>query len=150
MRGARNSNVYQRKAIGFLMFAFCFSCSFSTKENANDGDIVNANLAGWTVTISGKVGFPEKGGQIIIQEIKNNASGWQDTITLKSDYSFSKKVPISQPGYYKINFFNAKRNWIVIIAKLKHYRTKKSSALLKTKRNIVFTKKVYYNSIVSE
>ena len=55
--------------------------------------------------MSGKVGFPQN-GQIIIQEIKNGALGWQDTVMLKSNYTFSKKVNLSEPGYYKINFFN--------------------------------------------
>ena len=59
----------------------------------------------WEVTISGKVGFPQQ-GQITIQEIKNGALGWSDTVKLKSNYTFSKKIKISQPGYYKITFFN--------------------------------------------
>ena len=84
-------------ALGLLLFVFCFSCSFSTKEESEG--------PGWTVVISGKVGFPQN-GQILIQEIKNGALGWQDTVMLKSNYTFSKKVNISQPGYYKVNFFN--------------------------------------------
>jgi peroxiredoxin len=93
------------KAIGrkatlcFLLFLFCFSCSFSTKEDGGSGS------AGWSITVSGKVGFPQQ-GQIIIQEIKNGALGWQDTVTLTKNYTFSKKINVSQPGYYKINFFN--------------------------------------------
>lgn len=88
----------------FLLFVFCLSCSFSTKEEAGDG--------GWTVTISGKVGFPQN-GQIVVQEIKNGAVGWQDTVTLKGNYTYSKKVPLSQPGYYRINFYN--RQFIDVI-----------------------------------
>jgi peroxiredoxin len=84
-------------ALSLLLFVFCFSCSFSTKEEAGG--------PGWTVVVTGKVGFPQS-GQIIVQEIKNGALGWQDTVALKSNYTFSKKVNISQPGYYKINFFN--------------------------------------------
>jgi peroxiredoxin len=84
-------------ALGLLLFVFCISCSFSTKEESGG--------PGWTVVVSGKVGFPQN-GQILIQEIKNGALGWQDTVMLKSNYTFSKKVNISQPGYYKINFFN--------------------------------------------
>ncbi len=84
-------------ALSLLLFVFCFSCSFSTKEESGG--------PGWTVVITGKVGFPQS-GQIMIQEIKNGALGWQDTVMLKSNYTFSKKVNISQPGYYKINFFN--------------------------------------------
>jgi peroxiredoxin len=106
MEMAVKGNIYKRKFVGFLVFAICFSCSFSPKETADDNGTANVPSAGWSVIISGKVGFPEKGGQILIQEIKNNALGWQDTITLKSDYTFSKKIPLTQPGYYKINFYN--------------------------------------------
>ncbi|MEO8472695.1 MAG: TlpA disulfide reductase family protein [Chryseolinea sp.] len=93
-----------RGLASFLLFAFCFSCSFGTKESAGETMTPEAQ-GGWTVTVSGKVGYPEK-GQIIIQEVRNNALGWQDTINVKSDNTYSKKVPISQPGYYKINFYN--------------------------------------------
>jgi peroxiredoxin len=83
----------------FLLFAFCISCSSASKEDPN------ANAEGWEVTVSGKVGFPQQ-GQITIQEIKNGALGWQDTVKLKSNYTYSKKVKLTQPGYYKITFFN--------------------------------------------
>jgi len=82
-------------AFGLLVLAFCFSCSSTSKEDAGT----------WTVTISGKVGFPAQ-GQILIQEIKNGAFGWQDTIKLKSNYAYSKVIKLSEPGYYKLNFFN--------------------------------------------
>jgi len=87
-----------------LLFMFCFSCSFSTKEDAGGND--------WTVTINGKVGFPQK-GQILVQEIKDGAVGWQDTIGLRGNYTFSKKIPLKQPGYYRINFYN--RQFIDVI-----------------------------------
>jgi peroxiredoxin len=83
----------------FLLFAFCFSCSSASKEDPK------TNADTWEVTVSGKVGFPQQ-GQITIQEIKNGALGWQDTVKLKSNYTYSKKVKLSQPGYYKITFFN--------------------------------------------
>lgn len=97
-----HSKLFARKfgrkiTLCLLLFLFCFSCSFSTKEEGGS--------AGWTIVVSGKVGFPQN-GQIIIQEIKNGAVGWQDTVMLKSNYTFSKKVNLSEPGYYKVNFFN--------------------------------------------
>lgn len=60
---------------------------------------------GWEVIISGKVGFPQQ-GTISIMELTRNGNGWQDTIKLKSNYTFSKKVRLTEPGYYKINFYN--------------------------------------------
>jgi peroxiredoxin len=83
----------------FLLFAFCFSCSSASKEDAD------SNTDTWEVTVSGKVGFPQQ-GQIVIQEIKNGALGWQDTVQLKSNYTYSKRIKLSEPGYYKITFFN--------------------------------------------
>lgn len=44
--------INRKTAFCFLLFAFCFSCSFSTKQEAGE--------AGWTVTVSGKVGFPDR------------------------------------------------------------------------------------------
>ena len=98
--------VKRHGVFGFMLFAFCVSCSFSTKESAGEQAPAGDANVGWTVVISGKVGFPEKGGQITIQEMKSSGDGYQDTITLKSNYTFTKKVPVSQPGYYKINFYN--------------------------------------------
>ena len=86
--------------LSFLLFTFCFSCSSTTKEDA--GDVAGNS---WVVTVSGKVGFPQQ-GQILIQEIKNGQLGWQDTVALKSNYTYSKNIKLSQPGYYKITFFN--------------------------------------------
>ena len=83
----------------FLLIAFCFSCSSASKEDSKD-----TNADTWQVTISGKVGFPQQ-GQITIQEIKNGSLGWSDTVKLKSNYTYSKRVKLSQPGYYKITFF---------------------------------------------
>jgi peroxiredoxin len=61
--------------------------------------------AGKTVTVSGKVGYPQV-GTITIMELKNNGQGWQDTITLKSNYTYSKRIALKEPGYYRINFYN--------------------------------------------
>lgn len=34
-------------------------------------------------------------------------NGWKDTVALRSDNTFSKKVTLAEPGYYRMNFFNA-------------------------------------------
>ena len=64
-----------------------------------------AKTDGWNVTIQGKVGFPQN-GTISIVELKRSGQGWKDTINLKSDYTFSKKINLSEPGYYRISFYN--------------------------------------------
>ncbi|HEY9005368.1 TlpA family protein disulfide reductase [Ohtaekwangia sp.] len=90
------------RAFSFMLLALGFSCSSTTREEPKDADAA----AGWKVTVSGKVGYPQKDGKIMIQQIKDGTFGWQDTITLRSNYTYSKTVTLSEPGYYKINFFN--------------------------------------------
>ena len=58
-----------------------------------------------SITVSGKVGFPQQ-GKITIMELTNSGKPWQDTIQLKSNYTFSKKLDLKGPGYYRINFYN--------------------------------------------
>lgn len=73
------------------------ACSSSSSEADHDG---------WYITVKGKVGFPQQ-GQIVIQELKSSVvAGWQDTIQLKSNYTFAKKIKLTEPGYYRINFYN--------------------------------------------
>jgi peroxiredoxin len=80
-----------------LSVVVLISCSSASTDSKNGS---------WVVTIKGKVGFPQQ-GQIVIQELKTSAvAGWQDTIQLKSNYSFSKKLTLTEPGYYRINFYN--------------------------------------------
>lgn len=91
------------KAFCFLLFALSFSCATSGKEESlKEAPVENG---AWIVTIRGKVGFPQQ-GQIVIQEIKDGALAWQDTIQLKSNYTFAKKVKLTEPGYYRLNFYD--------------------------------------------
>lgn len=87
------------KGFMFLLFALSLSCSGSGKNE-------EPTKEEWTITIRGKVGFPQAGGQIVLQELKDGSFGWQDTIQLKSNYTFAKKVTLSEPGYYRLNFYN--------------------------------------------
>lgn len=88
---------FNAKAVCFLLFAVFLSCSTNGKEE-------QAENGSWTVTISGKVGYPQQ-GQITIQELKDGGQGWQENIELKDDYTFSKKITLSEPGYYRLNFY---------------------------------------------
>lgn len=61
---------------------------------------------GWDVTVTGTVRIPLHTGGIKIEEIKQGADKrYQDTITLKTDNTFSKTVNITEPGYYRLTFF---------------------------------------------
>lgn len=79
---------------GVLVLSGCSSNGQQPNKNATP-----------TVTVSGKVGYPQP-GVITITELTNSGQGWQDTITLKKDYTYSKRVPLPEPGYYRINFYN--------------------------------------------
>lgn len=84
-----------------MLLAFV-TCSSSGKQEED------AQQAPWQVTVSGKVLNPGT-GTIEIAEITDGGAlnGWKDTVTLRSDNTFSKKITLSEPGYYRMNFFNA-------------------------------------------
>ncbi|MCS6973899.1 MAG: redoxin domain-containing protein [Cyclobacteriaceae bacterium] len=81
----------------FLSMLVLLGCSTNGQQSRK--------VEGWEVTVNGKVGFPQA-GTISIMEVTRNGIGWQDTIKLKSNYTFSKKIRLTEPGYYKINFYN--------------------------------------------
>ncbi|MFZ2907251.1 MAG: redoxin domain-containing protein [Cyclobacteriaceae bacterium] len=82
----------------FVSMVLLFNgCSSNGQQPKNDGS--------WSVTVSGKVGFPLT-GSITIMELTRSGQGWQDTITLKSNYTYAKKVSLTEPGYYRLNFYN--------------------------------------------
>lgn len=57
------------------------------------------------ITISGVVGSPQE-GEILLEKYENNKVVPFDTFNLDENYSFSKKVNITEPGYYRLNFYN--------------------------------------------
>src|SRR4051812_38767047 len=59
---------------------------------------------GWDVTIKGKVNEPMQ-ATIEIQELTEDGNGWKDTIRLKSNNTYAKKIHIKEPGYYRVTFF---------------------------------------------
>ena len=83
-----------------VLFAFV-TCSSSGRQEAD------AQQSEWEVTIKGKVLNPQS-GTIEIAEITEGGTtnGWKEMITLESDNSFSKKVTLDEPGYYRINFYD--------------------------------------------
>jgi peroxiredoxin len=67
------------------------------KEEAKDG---------WEISIRGKVGFPQN-GEIRLTELRQDQQvPVEDTIVLKSNYTFAKKIKIKEPGFYRLNFYN--------------------------------------------
>lgn len=80
-------------------------CSSNGQQLKNDGS--------WKVTISGKVGFPQS-GVISIMELQRSGQGWQDTIKLKSNYTYSKTISLKEPGYYRLNFYNLQQVDVIL------------------------------------
>jgi peroxiredoxin len=60
---------------------------------------------GWDVTISGKVGFPQE-GSITIKSWGDTTEGFQTIELDKDNYTFSTKLNVTEPSYYRINFFD--------------------------------------------
>jgi peroxiredoxin len=86
-------------ALLLLSCAVFITCSSTGKDEVKDDT--------WQITIKGKVLNPGT-GQIEISEIQNNETGdgWKDTISLNSDNTFTKKITLKEPGYYRLNFYN--------------------------------------------
>ncbi len=77
--------------IGILIFT---SCSSRKIEDA-----------GWDVTIKGKVGFPQS-GVITLRELTPDNTGKIDSVALGSNYTYTKKIHLIQPGFYQLNFYD--------------------------------------------
>jgi len=54
--------------------------------------------------VRGKVGFPQQ-GEIELQEMKQDGSGKKESITLTENYTYEKKIRITEPGYYRLSFY---------------------------------------------
>jgi peroxiredoxin len=96
----------QRSVRAYLIMTLilCLACNTSGKE---ENDLKDA-VPSWIVTIKGKVAVPTPNGRIVIQKLTdgNTPSEWQDTIQLKSNNTFSKKLKLTEPGYYRLNFYD--------------------------------------------
>jgi peroxiredoxin len=66
---------------------------------------VRKDAPGWDVIIKGRVGFPQKGTISITETRQDAQTPVEDTIHLKSNYSFEKRLRITEPGYYRLNFY---------------------------------------------
>src|SRR6478736_5465832 len=62
----------------------------------------------WDIVLRGKVGFPGS-GPISIQRMQPDGKGWKDTIVLKSNFTYEKKIRMTELGYYQKSFYNQQR-----------------------------------------
>src|SRR6478735_9373743 len=90
----------------FVAGLSALGCS-SSPENKENKD------GGWDIVLKGKVGFPGS-GPISIQRMQPDGKGWKDTIVLKSNFTYEKKIRITEPGYYQMNFYNQQRLNIIL------------------------------------
>jgi len=87
-----------KQTFNVLVLLFAFVALVQCAEKKKD------EVPGWNVTVSGTVGYPQP-GEISIQQISATGGGKRDTIRLKSNYSYSKTLRLTEPGYYKLDFF---------------------------------------------
>ncbi len=65
------------------------------------------------VTIRGKVNYPQQGA-VTITELVKSGQGWQDTVTIRKDGTFTKRIVVKEPGYYRINFYNQQQADVIL------------------------------------
>ena len=87
-----------RFTIGMCAVAmFVLACQGDKKETPK----------GNPVTISGKVGFPQKDQWIVFAELRpDNSVIKRDSVQVKEDFTYTKTVMVPEPAFYQINFFN--------------------------------------------
>jgi peroxiredoxin len=83
-----------------MMAVAVVACSNQKKDN------------GWDIVIKGTVNDPQQAA-IEIQELTNDGKGWKDTIRLRANNTYAKKIHLTEPGYYRLSFF--KRQMVDLI-----------------------------------
>jgi len=84
------------KKIIYLFIFLVVACSNQEKKAADGG---------WDVTVKGKVKFPGT-GPVRIQELTSADNPNVDSVSLNADGTYVKTVHLTEPGYYRFNFFN--------------------------------------------
>ncbi len=79
-----------------MLFSILMACNSQSENQESDKE---------GIVLSGTVGFPQN-GFILLEEYIENRPQVMDTMTLDKNYSFSQRVNIERPGYYRLNFYN--------------------------------------------
>lgn len=79
-----------------ISMAAFWACSSNMAEEGQSDDMI---------TLSGKVGHPMD-GLIVLEKINGSTPVPYDTLLLDENYTYSKKVKVDAPGYYRLNFYN--------------------------------------------
>jgi peroxiredoxin len=83
-----------------LLSLFIASSLFSCSQRRSSGSEVNDSI-----TITGKVNYPQD-GFIVLEEIGENKPNIIDSVRLNADSSFVLEIRNTEPGFYRLNFFN--------------------------------------------
>lgn len=90
-----------------MKYILTFLLTISLLANCSpEKKTTEASSTAWVVTVRGKVIVPVAGGQILVEEIKQDGTGTKQSTTLKADNTYEAKLNLSSPGYYRFNFFN--------------------------------------------
>jgi len=94
-----------KRIIYLLIAVVAVACSNKEKKPAADG--------GWDVTVSGKVKNPQQ-GQLVIEELTTDEHPKTDSATIAEDGTYSKTMHLTEPGIYRLNFYNVQMVDVVI------------------------------------
>src|SRR4051812_21264399 len=93
------------KRIIYLLIALVAVACSNKEKPAADG--------GWDVTVSGKVKNPQQ-GKLIFEELTTNETPKTDSATIAEDGTYSKTMHLTEPGIYRLNFYNVQMVDVVI------------------------------------
>lgn len=80
-----------------LLLSLAIACANKEKKRADGG---------WDVTVSGKVQFPKENGKVQVQELTPAGDPKPDSLTVNADGTYSKTIHLTEPGYYRFNFYD--------------------------------------------
>ncbi|HZY80930.1 MAG TPA: TlpA disulfide reductase family protein [Cyclobacteriaceae bacterium] len=87
-----------KRILYFVIAVLIAACSNQEKPKQESSD------GSWDVTISGQVKYRGT-GQVTITELSSE-QGYNDTIAVAANGSFSKTIHVKEPGYYQFSFYD--------------------------------------------
>src|ERR1041385_6556684 len=85
-----------KKIISLFIITLAVACANKEKKPAG----------GWDVTITGKVKFPKENGHVSILELTPAEDKKTDSLTVNADGTYEKTMHLTEPGYYRLNFYD--------------------------------------------
>ncbi len=104
MKLIKGMELLKNRFIGVALVAIVLSCSSSSVSEQEE--VSTKTAAAWEVKVSGKIMNPATGAVVKIAEIQEGQLGPEESITVNADGTFIKSMKLSEPGYYRINFYD--------------------------------------------